>query len=214
VKGRGLLVALPAFILGASIPATLEADCIDYNSYIHWVGAVETQGLAISVAVAGNHAYVLSYGLGLEVVDVTNKRVPSIVGQVGISDESFQVVTSGQYAYVANAGSGLTIVDVSIPAAPSIVGSIDTPGSAEAVAVAGAYAFVADSDSGLQVIDVTEPASSLEWPAPLVRPWVRPSRIQPPAARRRSRSPWANPERSRCGFSIFRDGRSGWSSAK
>ena len=122
-------------------------------------GSVDTPGDAVSVVVAGTHAYVADGPLGLQVADISNPTSPAIVGSVDTPDFAFAVAVAGTHAYVADGFSGLLVVDISNPASPAIVGSVDTPGLARGVAVAGNYAYVADNDSGLQVVDVSNPAS-------------------------------------------------------
>ena len=116
-------------LFGLLLPQRAEASCIDYSTFAHWTGQVQTQGLAISAAVTGNYVFVLNFGLGLQVIDVSNPAVPSIVGHVDISDESYQVVAAGSYACVANMASGLKVVDISDPISATVIGSVDTPKS-------------------------------------------------------------------------------------
>lgn len=119
------------------------------------VGGLALQWEASDVVTSGSHAYVATGGV--EVVDLSNPAVPSLVDTVIVP--AIGLAVQGSYLYVAGGGAGLTILDVSNPASPAIVGGLDTPGSATRVAVAGTLAFVADRESGLQVVDVSDPAA-------------------------------------------------------
>ena len=119
-----------------------------------------------SVYVAGNYAYVASYGSNeLEIVDVTNRANPVHKGYIFISAPR-SVYVSGTYAYVASAGSdALVIVNVTNPADPNIAGSISNGGGAllndpYSVYISGNNAYVASySSNALEIVDVTNPAA-------------------------------------------------------
>ena len=89
--------------------------CIDYGDYLHWIGSVDTWGEATRVAVAGSYAYVADGGLGLQVIDVSNPALPTIVGFAMTQGGAVGVAVAGSYAYVAvdGGGIGLEVFDVS-----------------------------------------------------------------------------------------------------
>lgn len=116
-------------------------------------------GLAESVAVSGNYAYVANGYSGLRVIDISHPRDPTVLSNVITPDYANDVAVVGHYAYVAATGAGLQVVDISKPLAPVIVGGIVTPDVAYAVKVAGDLAYVADGNQGLQIIDVSNPKS-------------------------------------------------------
>jgi hypothetical protein len=39
-----------------------DADCIDYEDYLHWTSSVDTPGYAHGAAVSRGYAYVADYG--------------------------------------------------------------------------------------------------------------------------------------------------------
>ena len=112
---------------------------------------------AIAVAVSGNNAYVADGRL--QILDVSNVVIPTLVGLYDTPGRASGVTVSGNYAYVADDASGLQIIDVSNVANPTLAGFYDTPGKAKEVVVSGSYAYVADFDFGLQIIDVSNVAN-------------------------------------------------------
>jgi hypothetical protein len=118
---------------------------------------ISIPGFANNVEVNGNFAYVAAGSTGLQVVDVTNRSAPVIVGAVDTPGNANDVVVVGSTAFVADGSAGLRIIDITDPRNPVIVGAVDTPGDAQDVMVKGSRAFVADGASGLQIVDVTNP---------------------------------------------------------
>jgi hypothetical protein len=120
---------------------------------------VAIPGFANNVDVSGNFAYVAAGATGLQVVDVTDRRAPHIVGSLDTPGNANDVRVVGTRAYVADGSAGLRVIDITNPAAPVPLGALDTPGTANDVVVVGNRAYVADGASGLQIIDVSNPQS-------------------------------------------------------
>jgi hypothetical protein len=120
---------------------------------------VDIPGFANNVDVSGEYAYVAAGATGLQVVSVSNRQSPRIVGAYDTEGNANDVVVAGGRAYVADGAAGLRIVDVSDPVNPASIGGLDTPGNAQDVVVRGNLAYVADGTAGLQIIDVSNPAA-------------------------------------------------------
>jgi len=118
---------------------------------------VTIPGFANNVDVSGNFAYVAAGAAGLQVVDVTDRRAPHIVGSLDTSGNANDVRVVGNRAYVADGSAGLKIIDITNPANPTLLGALDTAGEANDVVVVGNRAYVADGTAGLQIIDVSNP---------------------------------------------------------
>ena len=117
-------------------------------------------GFANSVDVNGNFAYIAAGAAGLQVVDVSDRTQPVIVGSASMAGNANDVRVLGHLAFIAAGSAGLQIFDVSNPQAPVLLGSLVTPGQdAWGVVVRGNLAYVADGAAGLQVIDVGDPSS-------------------------------------------------------
>jgi hypothetical protein len=120
---------------------------------------------AYRVEVVGNLAYVADGTNGVQILDISNKTAPKLLGSYstgyggGVVAKSVQVV--GNWAYVPSGTAGLLIFNVSNPSAPTLAGTAPTlaGGSANSVQVIGNFAFVTNEGSGLQVINVSNPTA-------------------------------------------------------
>jgi hypothetical protein len=126
-------------------------------------------GPALSMAVAGNYAYVGAGGgsgnAGLYVIDVSNPQNPFEVGRVyqpQTPGETQGVAVAGNYAYLASTNNGLLVVDISNPANPTLVGACAPTGHPFIhVAAVGNRAYAIDV-YGLMVIDASDPTNPQE----------------------------------------------------
>jgi hypothetical protein len=120
---------------------------------------VSIPGFANNVDISGNVAYVAAGSTGLQVVDVSDRRAPRIIGSLDTPGNANDVRVVGNRAYIADGSAGLRIIDVTNPASPTLLGALDTPGEANDVVVVGNLAYVADGPAGLQIIDVSDPVA-------------------------------------------------------
>ncbi len=112
-------------------------------------------GVPVSLAVAGNHAFVAAEAAGLRIVDVTNPAQPREVGAFEGWTPITDVAVAGSRAYVTKgAGRALGVLNITNPASPTLMGSVQLPGEANNVSVRDGYAFVANGGYGLRVVDV------------------------------------------------------------
>lgn len=134
-------------INAANSPAVVGVVDIPYDEW----------RFALSVAVAGERAYLADGTSGLRIIDVGVATAPALVDSVDTPDNARDVAVAGDYAYIADS-SGLQVIDIS-GTLPTIVGSVETPGLASGIAVVGNMAYVADRHAGLQLVDVSDPRS-------------------------------------------------------
>lgn len=120
---------------------------------------ISIPGFANNVDISGNIAYVAAGSTGLQVVDVSDRRAPRIIGSLDTPGNANDVRVVGNRVYIADGSAGLRIIDVTNPASPTLLGALDTPGEANDVVVVGNLAYVADGLSGLQIIDVGDPVA-------------------------------------------------------
>jgi len=118
---------------------------------------VTIPGFANNVDVSGDFAYVAAGSAGLQVVSVSDRRAPVIVGSLDTPGNANDVRVVGDRVYIADGSAGLRIIDVTNPANPTLLGALDTPGDANDVVVVGNRAYIADGSAGLQIIDVSDP---------------------------------------------------------
>ena len=136
--------------------------------YPDQVGSVDLPDYCAGVDVVGDFAYVVCVHDGLQIVDVSDKENPQVVGVWGgpAPDTDFSDVhVVDNLAYiVCNGGSdaaeGLLIVNVENPSAPYLVNSLGTYfDNMLQVFVADDHAYVAAREKGFFVADVTNPRS-------------------------------------------------------
>ncbi|MBN9694017.1 MAG: hypothetical protein J0M24_27560 [Verrucomicrobia bacterium] len=125
-------------------------------------GEFNTSGSAQDLRVVGQRAYIADGTSGLQILDLTQPFVPTLLGTFNTSGNARGLDLVGSTAYVADGLFGLQIIDVSNPALPVLLGSLDTPGNSRSVQVVGDYAYLADESSGLRIIDISNPTQPRE----------------------------------------------------
>lgn len=85
-------------ITGSGFEAGAKVSLL--NSAPAPAGLYDTPGLATSVYVAGNYAYVADYSSGLQIIDVSNPSSPTLAGSYNTPEIAWDVFIIGNYAYV------------------------------------------------------------------------------------------------------------------
>lgn len=129
------------------------------------VSIFHTLGQCNSAAVSGRHALLActraqheDAGDCLQIVDIADRRNPSLTGMIAIACRD--VAVEGSYAYVAAVDNRLVVIDIANPEAPEEVGSFEIDGFAEAVAVRENMVFLSDGNRVI-VIDAENPQMPL-----------------------------------------------------
>jgi hypothetical protein len=126
------------------------------------VGAVETPGWPLGIAVSKTHAFLACTDeddypwtdSGLWVVDIAVPEDPALVGGLHVEGCYFRdVIFSSGYAHVAGNG-GYYLIDVRDPEAPQLVGHVRVGHSGVAVEGTTAYAI----HNRMNVVDFANPA--------------------------------------------------------
>jgi hypothetical protein len=142
-----ILFIFSVFSLRANAATVESPDIQKQNVYL--TGHIG--GSFSDVFVSGDYAYVAA-GSGLQILDVANKKSPTLLGEIILPDGALSVDVSGSYAYIAAGESGLEIIDISNPSFLTLVGSYNIPLwvgsdlyeiSDSDVYVSGNYAYVA-----------------------------------------------------------------------
>ena len=121
------------------------------------VGSVEIPGGANDVAVVGDYAFVAAGAAGLQVVDISDRRLPTVTSAAATPGTANAVTVDGPLAYLADGAGGLQIVDVSDPLFPSQLGGLLLPGDALGIANAPPITVLADGSGGIQIVDTSDP---------------------------------------------------------
>jgi len=124
------------------------------------------------------HAYIPATLGGLNVVDVTDPRYPSLVNVIPFESHTTGFKIRGSYGYLARivsvtpterwyeGSSVFEVLDLSTPAAPVTVGSVTIPTMIHDLDVVGDYAYVTgeqitNQKQAITVVDITSPANPL-----------------------------------------------------
>ncbi|WDE13108.1 Ig-like domain-containing protein [Thalassomonas haliotis] len=119
--------------------------------------AVALPGYGNNVDIQGDLAYVASGGSGLQVLDVSNRENPQIIGALDTQGTSIDVKVSGNFAYLADGAFGLQVVDISTPDTPLLRSTLDTAGIAQDLAIQDDFVFIADGSAGIEIVNVGDP---------------------------------------------------------
>jgi len=113
-------------------------------------------------AVDGNRAYLVAWGYGLIVVDLSDPSRPAELGRLPYFFPS-AVAASGDYVYMGTATNGgvLQVVDVSDPSHPVLRGAVNVT-TINRLQAHGRYVYAADELQGVHVIDVGDPDAPVE----------------------------------------------------
>lgn len=113
-------------------------------------------------AVDGDRAYLVAWGYGLVVADLSNPSQPAKLGKLEYPYPS-AVAASGDFAYLGTATNGgvLQVVDVSDPANPTARGALNVT-TINRLQVHGNTVYAADELNGVHVFDVSNPDAPVE----------------------------------------------------
>lgn len=165
---------------GTCVPAT-GAGCefvifdISSPASIAYLGGVEIGADVNDLYVSGNYAYLANDGVELQVVDITTKTAPSIVGSYDsdgvLNGES--VWGSGNYVYLGTAKNNgtcqlatgknceLYIIDVTTPSSPVHVSGVEINFEVTDIQFNNPFIYLATPDNSGEIksIDLSNPAS-------------------------------------------------------
>lgn len=120
------------------------------------------------VAMAGDTAWLASWGYGLIGVDLSNPASPVEAGRMEFPFAAV-IDVKGQYAYIASWTNGgvLGVADLSDPAAPALAWQAGIANQAFRLKVDGNHLYIAESKEstspgGLRVYDIANPTAPVE----------------------------------------------------
>jgi hypothetical protein len=126
------------------------------ESYVYYE---DTIGIAHSIYVSGDYAYIGIDTSGLAVIDISNPKDPGTPIYQATNGSAYDVVISGDYAYVSDGPAGLAVIDISDPTSPGMPVFEATIGIAYGIYVSGDYAYLGTGSSGLAIMDISDPTN-------------------------------------------------------
>ena len=142
-------------LLALSIVINMNATAQE----LEFVGSCPTSDGAYAVCVSGDFAYIVNRNQGLQIIGISDRANPVLVGSYDTPWDATDVSVEGELAYLVGYG-GLAIIEIADPSEPAIVGSYGTE-VATSVFVARHYAYLADWDLGVYVVDIADPANPI-----------------------------------------------------
>lgn len=128
------------------------------------VGRYQSWNRISDLAVVGNYAYLvfgfMDQGGAFQIIDISNPRMPTLVGTLSFSGDLWAVAVAYPYAYVGSSNA-LRVVNVSDPAHPALVTTYSTAYPVNDIVIMGSYAYIAGGESGLRIINVTDPSNPI-----------------------------------------------------
>ena len=121
------------------------------------VGVYDTElGFAIDVKGWRDFVYVANDGLGIQVIDVSDKNSPSLLSVFGLGGSTtlyhaVGIDVKGDYIYGVYKDSGFAVIDASDKKEMKLIKSFDANGSMEDVLVYKNYAIVSDKGYGIRI---------------------------------------------------------------
>jgi hypothetical protein len=106
------------------------------------------------VVPSGDFAFAVRRDYGLDILNISDPRTPSLYGQCGLQGTLSSIDLSGTHAFVA--GGSAFIVDISDLASPSLAGRYSVDHDFGKVAIRSNYAYVTENDGGFSVIDISD----------------------------------------------------------
>jgi hypothetical protein len=122
------------------------------------IGHLGTAGLATSIQIQDDIAYVSAGDSGLYIINVTDPENPTEIARYNESiADIHDIYVDGNLIYIADYTAGLKILDISDVENLTLVGDFNDGGEVGALEICGSLAFLADFEDGLEIVNVTDP---------------------------------------------------------
>ncbi len=151
-------MAADGYVYVGSERRLVVVDALDPGSPIAMGETSELPDHIFAIDVAGAYAYVAAGEAGLQIVDVSNAALPTVVGAYDTLGSTTGIDVQGRYAYLADGQGGVKVIDVSNPLAPVLASRLEIGDAAYDIVADGPLLFVAGGESGLQIFDASDPA--------------------------------------------------------
>lgn len=130
-------------------------DTARYGPVLPIVAGVELKR-AMAIDIQGDLAYVIGSGV-LTIVDISDAKVPRIIGTLDNLGETRQIQVRDSIAYIASRSAGMFVVDVSDPFRPVRLSHYDSIEFATGIALGGNIAFLPCRLYGVELVDISDP---------------------------------------------------------
>ncbi len=143
-------------LLALSIVINMNATAQE----LEFVGSCPTSDGAYAVCVSGDFAYIVNRNQGLQIIGISDRANPVLVGSYDTPWDATDVSVEGELAYLVGYG-GLEIIDIADPFNPAYVGSCPSSEHAFTVFLHEDYAYVGEM-SCMEIFDVANPGTPIQ----------------------------------------------------
>ncbi|MBD2520115.1 DVUA0089 family protein [Nostoc sp. FACHB-973] len=129
------------------------------------ISSYDTPGNSYGITIVGNYAYIADGDKGLQILDISNPKLPKLIGNYLIPNKSsaYEVVVAGNYAYIAADTEGVFVINISNPAQPTLANTYRSRGiAAKDIYVVGNTLYVAESTGYFAIVDITNPSNPIQ----------------------------------------------------
>jgi len=156
------------FLVVTLSPPVTAMDCLEYESYPHWISQLDTRVWTADIIVRDNLAYLADRTGGVAIIDIRHPLEPELVGelvgsiQIGWSASADALALSGDHLFVADGSHRLIhVLNVADPTEPYLVTQVDTGEFPKNLAIFGNTLYAAVQNTGVEIFDITDPTAPL-----------------------------------------------------
>ncbi|WP_432823376.1 LVIVD repeat-containing protein, partial [Trichloromonas sp.] len=120
------------------------------------IGALALPGSALSIAVAGNTAYVASVRGGLHICDISSPETPRLLSTLPLAGNNQALAVKDTRVFLSSADQ-FTVIDVQNRLQPRVLAQLPLT-KANAIVIHNNLALLAAGSAGLLAVDISDPA--------------------------------------------------------
>lgn len=149
---------IPALLLPGKALGSRIQQPGDRKVVFEEVGQFNDGGMAVTVLVAGDLAYVCEFDKGLEILDIRDHRNIKKLCQVPDTAQARGIAIVDDIAFVSCNVNGLKFVNVADPSKPVYLGQYDArDGDPHQFLAVGKTAYLTEWHGGLDIMDISDP---------------------------------------------------------
>ncbi|MCF2144830.1 MAG: hypothetical protein K9W42_14125 [Candidatus Heimdallarchaeota archaeon] len=121
------------------------------------IGSCSMSAMSTNIYLSGNYAYLATVGEGLQIIDISDRKNPTVKAGVEIWTDINDVIIRGEYAIICHSG-GLATIDITSPTQPVLISNYSIfTGRAFELSEYDELLFVATYEGGVHIYNISEP---------------------------------------------------------
>ena len=134
-------------------------EILKIDGTISLESVIDTNGTAFAVAASGDYAYVMNQYKGMQIINVSSKTNPTLMGFYPYTSPVGNLAVKDNYVYFADGFNGIEIVDVSDKNAPKHYKTIDIGSYVYDVKIKDDYLYAASGVGGVKIYNISDPGN-------------------------------------------------------